>query len=123
MKLKDHGFIQDIKVIERHWGRWNTEVYEGEIDEKSMQEIKEADPFVWGGHSPRVVIPQCTAPDLYELVEVCKIFKSLIQVNNTLWRACGWTGKVFVECKGKTPQEAVARLWIKLKERRSIEGK
>ena len=59
-------------------------------------------------------------PTLSELIEACgERFDSLENAFQNGWRADGWdiTEEIILTKIGSTPEEAVAKLWLKLHER------
>ena|SRR3990167_1854722 len=96
-KLKDAGFRQDTK-----FGIW-----EGATDYLLLEEC----PKTWGN--------TIACPTLSELIEACgtKVFhlrivgRNGVMLENIYWEA---KGEKELIGEGKSPEEAVANLWLKL---------
>ena len=56
-------------------------------------------------------------PTLSELIEACgeKIWKLEFSSTESIWRAFSQNSRLLIgSCKGSTPEEAVANLWLEL---------
>lgn len=102
-QLKDAGFPQDIGSI------WITrdDSYAGILPKN----IKNGDIIQFEPKNDAVV-----KPTLSELIEACgDKFDCLIRRYDGVWISYGITGGDYnINTKGKTPEKAVARLWLEL---------
>ena len=129
--LKDAGFPQ---TGERDWYCDGVIMYDKDEENGILEKCEETEPIKYRGDSwcdscGMAIDPDNMAeiPTLSELIEACGDgFRSLIVLKgkNRAYRATNTLpilnedGYDFEEAIGKTPEESVAKLWLKLNEKK-----
>lgn len=93
-KLKDSGFPIKLKLRDS----WHGEIiyFGGDVNEEGVR-------------------LHFTAPTLSELIEACgKDFYSISRINDEPTFECASRGSLEIYKFGKTPEEAVANLWLEI---------